>query len=387
MKKLLCPKLSKLKNLSLGCFSLFMLCSLGCKQRPSGTPLPAKTVFKKEIDVGNATTIKGKVFSWPTDTVYFATFTFHSPYSTVEGFKVLTADRTFEFTFDQASSPFIVFLTPERKFLNLRNDILFENLTSKYYRGYCQKFYDYPITTYLIEPGTATNVELTKTGRYDKTLINFLNVNKYNSAYYQTTFVMDQCLDEALSSKSTPALKEIKNVDIGIRHLSDSLNKLLANLEEQRPYISPFLYSYTRSEIEFGGKKEFLRYFLLDHKKETSVMFAGKIPEKIDKVIEFNKQHIDDATLIGQEYNEFLELYLSFKFSKLKNKLITYKEFDREKFEFALKELPQPSRYYYLANNLLHISYDENKKEMVTRLIQLYPNGELNGKLLKKYHG
>lgn len=359
--------------------SIFLLFTLSCNQQP------IKAQFKSKLNK-KKTTIKGEVHNWPTDTVYFATFTFHSPYSTVEGFQKLTSDKTFEYSFDQVDKPFIIFLTPERKFLDLRNDVLFENLTDKYYRGYCQKFYDYPITTYLIEPGTETKIELTKTTRYGKTLIKFLNANTYSSEYYQTTFVLDQGLDEVLDSRFDITLKDIKNIDNAIKNLNNKSNELLTELEKERQYISPFLYKYAKSEIEFGGKKEFLRYLLLNHKEETSKIFSNKIPEKINKVMEFDKEKVDYATTISQEFNEFLELYLTFKFSKLKNKLIIYKEFDKEKFDFALKEVPQASKYYYLANNLLHLNCNEETKKLVTRLVVLFPDGKLNDKLSKKYN-
>jgi hypothetical protein len=124
----------------------------------------------------------------------------------------------------------------------------------------------------------------------------------------------------------------------------------------------------------------------LDHKEEASKIFRNKIPKMISNVVEFNKKGIDYATMISQEYNEFLELYLNFKFSKQKNKLIIYKELDKEKFDFALKELPRASKYFYLANNLLHLKYNIKTNELVTRLIKLYPDGKLNDKLLKKYN-
>lgn len=359
--------------------SIFLLFNLSCNQQSLKIPFDAKLNQMH-------TTIKGKVDNWPTDTVYFATFTFHSPYSTVEGFQRLTSAKTFEYSFDQVNEPFIIFLTPERKFLDLRNDVLFENLTDKYYRGYCQKFYDYPITTYLIEPGTETKVELTKVKRYGQTLIKFLNSNPYNSAYYQTTFVLDQGLDEVLDSRFDISLKDIKNIDNAIKNLDHKLKELLTELDKEQQYISPFLYKYTKSEIEFGAKKEFLRYFLLDHKVEVSKIFNNKVPEKINDVVEFDKENIDYATMISQEYNEFLELYLSFKFSKLKSKLITYKEFDKEKFDLVLKELPKASKYNYLANNLLHLNHNVKTKKLAARLIKLYPDGELNDKLVKKYN-
>ncbi|RZK42524.1 MAG: hypothetical protein EOO90_06700 [Pedobacter sp.] len=355
-----------------------LLFVFGCTQTPE------RKTYRKEKT--KKTVLIGKVVDWPTDTVYFATFTFHSPYSTVEGFQKLRSDKTFEYNFDQIDQPFIVFVTPERKFLNLRNDVLFENLTDKYYRGYCQKFYDYPITTYLIEPGTETKVELTKKKRYGKTQIEFLNENPYNSAYYQTTFVLDQGLDEVLDSRHDAALKDIKNIGKAIENLNKKSTELLSELDSEKPYISPFLYKYTKSEIEFGARKEFLRYFLLDHKEETSKLFNTKIPEEVIRVIEFNKNSVDYATMISQEYNEFLELYLTFKFSQLKNKLFAYKEMDEEKFNLALKELPEFSVYHYLANNLLHLKFSNETKSLASKLTELYPKGNLNAKLSKKFN-
>jgi hypothetical protein len=368
----------QIKKISSRYVPILLLFTPACSQQPEKVP------FNSELNA-KTTMIKGKVNNWPTDTVYFATFTFHSPYSTVEGFKVLKADKTFEHVFNQPREPFVLFLTPERKFLDLRNDVLFENLTDKYYRGYCQKFYDYPITTYLIEPGTQTEVELTKTKRYGKTLIAFFNANKYNSEFYQTTFDLDNGLDEALDTRADSILKDLKNVDHAIEKLNSKAGELLTGLNKERQYISPFVYRYTKAEIEFGARKEFLRYLLLNHKEEASKLFSDKVPVEINNVIEFNKEDVDHATMISQEYNEFLELYLTFKFSKLKKELIAYKEFDQEKFEFALQELPKASRYFYLANNLLYLNDDGKAKDLVARLIELYPGGELNDKLRGRY--
>lgn len=376
--KFLRSTISQLQKSSFGSALILLLFTSGCRQQPEKMP------FNKDLNT-KKTSIKGKVHNWPTDTVYFATFTFHSPYSTTEGFQLLTPERTFEQIFGQVNEPFIVFLTPERKFLDLRNDVLFENLTDKYYRGYCQKFYDYPITTYLVEPGSETNVELTKTKRYDKTLIEFSNANKYNSEFYQTTFELDNGFDAVLDARANAALKDLKNIDQAIRNWNDKVQELLVGLNKEQPYISPYLYKYTKSEIEFGGKKEFLRYLLLDHKDEAAALFANQIPEDINTVIEFDKDNVDHATMLSQEYNEFLELYLTFKLSKQNSKLITYKAFDEEKFAFALQELPKASGYYYLANNLLHISPNVNTKQLVARLAALYPKGDLNDKLVEKY--
>ncbi len=234
-----------------------------------------------------------------------------------------------------------------------------------------------PMTTYLIEPCSETIVELTKTSRYGKTKIKFSNENMYNSEFYQSTFDLDQRFDEAvtLSKTTEEANKNIKQ----------KLSEQLTNLEKEKSYISPFLYNYTYAEIRFGAKKEFLRYLMLDHKEETEKLLQKKIPAHINEIIEFNAQDIDYATLISQEYNEFIELYLNFKNSESKNELIIFKTFDKDKFDLALKELPQASKYYYLANNLLYANYNVETEELYTRLIGEYPNGELNDKLIEKY--
>ena len=85
------------------------------------------------------------------------------------------------------------------------------------------------------------------------------------------------------------------------------------NLDKEQPYISPFLYNYIKAEIEFGARKEFLRYLLLDHKGSASKLFENGTPADIMAVVEFDKENIGYATVISQEYNEFIELYLNFK--------------------------------------------------------------------------
>ncbi|MEN8193084.1 MAG: hypothetical protein ABFS12_09735 [Bacteroidota bacterium] len=349
--------------------TLLLLITIGCNQQKQ----PFNNSIKKEY-----TSIKGKVNKWHTDTVYMATLPFHSPYSTYDDFKVISADKAFEFKFDNIDKPFILLLTPERKFLDYRKFLLFESLTDKYYKGYCKDFYTKPMSTYIIEPGSETIVELTKISRYGETQMKILNENAYNLEYYQTTFDLDQRFDEVVTLAKTR--------DKAIEDLNNKRNELLIKLDKEKKYISPFLYKYVKAEIEFGARKEFLRYLMLDHKEETSQLFGNEIPTEINNVIKFNKENVDYATLISQEYNEFLELYLNFKFSELKNELITYKEFDNEKFDFALKELPQASKYYYLANNLLYSVCTEQTKELFASLIVEYPQGELNDRLSKKYN-
>ena len=55
-------------------------------------------------------------------------------------------------------------------------------------------------------------------------------------------------------------------------------------------------------------------------------------------------------------------------------------EFDNEKFEFAMNELPEVSKYSYLANNILHKNTNIDSK-LIRMLIQKFPDGELNDQL------
>ena len=59
-----------------------------------------------------------------------------------------------------------------------------------------------PMTTYLMEPRSETIVNLSKTTRYGQTEISFLNENAYGSAYYQSTFDLDQRFDEVITASS-----------------------------------------------------------------------------------------------------------------------------------------------------------------------------------------
>ena len=56
-----------------------------------------------------------------------------------------------------------------------------------------------------------------------------------------------------------------------------------------------------------------------------------------------------------------------------------------KKFDFALKELSEISKYYYLANNLLPADNSIHFKNLATRLTHDYPDGELNINLIEKY--
>ena len=98
--------LPSIKKSSLLSISILMLFVLGCDHQNTKTP------FKKALRSTN-TSIKGSVYNWPTDTVYFATFTFHSTYSTVEGYQILSPDKTFELNKNNVDKTFVLFLTPD----------------------------------------------------------------------------------------------------------------------------------------------------------------------------------------------------------------------------------------------------------------------------------
>lgn len=359
-------------------FSLIILISLtfiGCNHKSQ--KLPFDYSIKKEH-----TLIKGKVNNWHTDTVYMATLPYHSPYSTIDDYMVLKSDKSFEFTFNDFNKPFILCLTPERKFLDHRSFLLYECFTEEYYKGYCKNFFTMPMTTYIIEPNTETIVELNKNGRYGETEIKFLNQNSYSSEYYQTTFNIDQRFDEILT-QSTPADSDV--IDETINKYNKKIEEQLNELEQNKPFISPFVFGYVKAEIIFGAKKEILRDLMLDNAEYTSKIFESDIPSNLIKMIEFERNEIDYATLISQEYNEFIELYLNFKNSLNNKKLTIHVPFDSEKYDLATKELPNLSKYYYLANNLLFANCNDESIELFKRLAEEYPDKELNDKLIEKY--
>jgi hypothetical protein len=358
-------------KLGLGGLSLFLLLILGCNKQSQKMPFIKEENLKK-------TSIKGKVDNWPTDTIYFASLPFHSPYSTFEGFHILKQDKTFKFAFDQADKPFILLLTPEKRFLDHRNFLLFESFTPEYYQGYCKNFFTMPMTTYLIEPGTETIVELSKTTRYGHTEIRFLNENAYNSTYYQSTFDLDQKFDEVISSS--------ESLDEAVEHMIKKEEDLLESLEKERDYISPFVYNYTKAEIKFGAKKELLRFLLIDHPEIISTFIQNETLEIVEKRIDFDGENIDYATIISQEYNEFLELYINLKYSAKSHELVVYKAFDKEKYDLVSSVLPQLSKYLYLANNLLHSNKTEQTRALYKRIVKEYPEGELNAKLINKFN-
>lgn len=359
-------------------FSLIILISLtfiGCNHKSQ--KLPFDNSIQKEH-----TLIKGKVNDWPTDTIYMATLPFQSPFSTIDRYMILDSDKRFEFVFNGIEKPFILCLTPEKIFLDHRSFLLFECFTEEYYKGYCKNFFTMPMSTYIIEPNTETIVELNKDGRYGETEIYFLNDNSYSSKYYQTTFSIDQNFDEILTHST---LLNSKIITETINKFENMIAEQLEKLDQNELFISPFVFKYVRAEIIFGAKKELLRDLMLDNAEYASNLLKFDIPDNLIKMIEFDRNEFDYATLISQEYNEFIELYLNFKNSVNNKKLIVYMSFNTEKYDLAEKELPNLAKYYYLANNLLFANCNEESFKLFERLLEKYPAGELNDKLLEKY--
>jgi hypothetical protein len=354
---------------------------------------------------GQVTEIKGKVHNWPTDTVYLATLPFHSPYSNSIDFQVLSKDSLFDFKFKEKKEPFVFFISPEKVSVSSQIKLLlYDNLTDQHYYGNCIKVYTYGITTYLVEPNNVIDIDLTLNSwteqlssetaekyrtygiqipidnimlNVGKTKIEFLNPDKLGYECYQESFDLDDKCDKALEHK--------KDISSAIKSLVETEQKLLSVLEQAKTLISPFLYGYIKAEIEFGARKELLKYLRFDHEKYMSTLFKTDIPAEIIEIIEFDKKNINSATMISEEYNEYLEIYLNFKFSMQKGEYVVYKQFDKEKFDFAIQELPEKSRYFYLANNLLHCNNLDDNTKLYKMLIRNYPDGNLNNKLDEKF--
>lgn len=349
--------------------TLFTVCACSGTYKKEPYIEPKKT---------SQTRVEGKVFNWPSDTLHYFSLPFYSPYSSVKGYEILSVNRSFSLSFDELTEPMILCLTPEERFVSkLRNDLLLESFTDEYYWGYCGNTYKVPITTYLIEPGTELKIDLTKTSRLGLTQIEFLNENAYSHDYYQSTFDLDQRFDElyTMSSSFDESLKEAKQLE----------TQFIQDLNKEKSFISPFLHKYVSAEIQYASKKEFLRYLMLDSREETELLFTGDVPDEIIAFVEFDHSKVDYATLMSQEFNEFIELYVNFK-NSLKNKeLIIFKEFDAEKYNLANEILTGQLKYYYLANNLLHSESKNELKDAYLRFVAEYPNGDLNTALLKKY--
>lgn len=389
--------------------TIFILLALSCHQENKRKVTKSELVKSIPIKVENSfdkikegkTYIRGKVKNWITDTIYFTTLPYYSPYSNETYYQTLSSDSTFYLGFNEIKNPVIVQIAPRKKTIDRNiNALLFDNLTEKHYFGQCEKFNTYNITTYLLEPSDSVLVEINynswiekisekkakylkslgveiiegnKVRDYGKSKLTFLNPDKNSLEYYQKWFGVDDKYDYEIemSFRIKSAFKKVLNVK----------NKLVSDLNHEKSNITPFLYEHLLAYIEFGAKKEFLKNLILEEKDYLS----GKVPIEILDFLEFDKESINSATILCDQYNDYLEFYLTYKMNKKTGNNNTYYGFDEKKYDLVKSELPKASQYYYLANQLLQQKKSEKNENLAIRLTKENPKGDLNEKLNKKY--
>jgi hypothetical protein len=92
--------------------------------------------------------------------------------------------------------------------------------------------------------------------------------------------MLDDIIDKVLSAPSS------ENLDFAVSKMNYIEKSLLKDLEINRAKLSPFFYEYIKSEIEFGTKKEFLKYLRFereDYLKE--IMNNREIPSNFFDII------------------------------------------------------------------------------------------------------
>jgi hypothetical protein len=326
------------------------------------------------------TVIKGKVQQWPTDTVYLHTLPFHSPFSGLLEYQLVSKEGLFNFQFDKTDKPFVFFISSQKKIVDDQiKGLLFDNLTKEHYWGNCIKIYTYGKTTHLIEPGDTIDMNIKWNG-WNRTDVSFKGKNKFKYEYYQKSFDLDDKLDKALSVISS------ENTDLAISALKNATKNLLDDLELNKAKLTPVFVDYIKAEIEFGAKKEFLKY--LWSKKEITlkeIITTGNIPDKFLEIVAFNKSSINDATLISEEYNEFVEEYINFLANIANKQYKKYNTLSRSKLKVVTENLPENSAYYYVANQFLLNDAASEFNGLIKKFILRHPDGELNSKLKEKY--
>lgn len=362
---------------------------------------PIKFDYSVNENLKAETYIKGKVHNWLTDTVYLTTLPYYSPYSNETYYQTLSKDSTFQFDFHDIDKPIIIQLTSTKSAIDGNiNTLLFDNLTDQHYYGQCAKFNTYRLTTYVLEPNDSILVELNfnswieklsdKKAKYLKSLgvkvsddntvrdygktgITFLNPNKSSLQNYQKWFAVDDQFDSEIEHSN--------NVDDAYNKVYKLKEKLLSDLQKEKSNTTPFLFEHLKAYIEFSAKKEFLKNLILKDKE----YLKGKVKPEIKEFLEFDKNAIDFAVLSCDQYNDYLEFYLTYKFNTRNGNNLKYYPFNKEKFELVTEVLPEKSQYYYLANQLLHQENIIENKDLSIQLIQKYSNGDLNEKIEEKY--
>ncbi|AOW08523.1 hypothetical protein [Flavobacterium gilvum] len=337
----------------------------------------------------NKTIIKGKVHRWPTDTIYLHTLPFHSPYSGVLKYKLISKDSTFNFQFENTDKPFVFFITSQKKVVDQQTKgLLFDNLAEEHYWSNCFKIYTYGKTTNLIEPNEKLDMDITWNG-WNKTDVSFKGPNKFKHEYYQKSFDLSDKEKDALKGPSS------ENIEWAISDLKNVTQSSLDELKLDKDKLGPVFYDYLKAEIEFGARKFFLQYLWSEKVNDLKEIIAtGKIPDKFVEILAFNKYSINDATLISEEYNEFVEEYANFLTNIANKEYKKFNPFSPKKVEIIGSKLPEKSAYYYIANQCLLIDDDASEfiindsnvlKKLAKKIIVHFPNGELNSKLREKY--
>lgn len=337
----------------------------------------------------------GKVHNWPTDTIYVQTLPFHSPISNMIKHTLISKDSTFLFEFEKTNKPFVFYIGASKSQIEKNvKKVLFDNFTKEgHLTSYCDKFYTWEVTTHLIEPLEKVVVDLTYNG-WNKTKVQFSDENKFKNEFFQKTFLIGSGIGKRLQ------VEKNNSIELVIENLKKYEKNLLKILEKEKSKLGNTHYNYIKAEIEFGVKIEFIKFLKTYKKKFMDTLFLNKIPKKIIDLIEFDKKQINDATLINETYNKYLESYLNFKINIINKKNIEYNPISYQKFRTAIKILPKSSVYYYLANHLLQKSnnhlykifksnskFNENAllEELITGIIKHYPNGKLNNSIIKKF--
>lgn len=358
--------------------------------------------------------IKGKVFSWPSDTVFLQTMPFHSPFSSGLVFQVLDEDSTFSFQLESTDLPLVVQLYSKKEYAELnKEELLLLNYTDDYYYGHCVKFYTYGASTFLLEPGKSLDVRITANLLREKlspemaeqyknaggnllddntieyhgeTGLVFSGENCTQYEYFQGIFDLQDKVDNRLELYQN---KPFEKMDKAIDSYNKIRAKLLDNLEGEKDNLSDTYYEYVKAEIEFGARVEFLKFLMFTNKKETEVLdsfFSKEISQNIIDIIEFDKNKITPAVMASEAYNKYREIYINFKLNMQNKKFSPYYEFNAQKCKTAIQELPEETVYYYLAGQLLSALRTEDwVEDLLVEIIVEFPEGELNERLMEKY--
>ena len=362
------------------------------------------------------TTIKGTVLNWPTDTIYIQTMPFNSPHSSELKFQTIKKDSVFNFSFISDEKPTVVQIYTNKKHAeNNKEQLLFLNYTDKYYYSHCDKFYTHGVTTFLLEPNKTLEVVLkhnqhekklsnkvaekykkigievspnNTVNTVNKTTIDFIGDTNFQNEYYQTYFNVDDKIDNRLK------IYETEPIEKAISSYHKITTKLIGKLELEKNKLSPVFYDYLKAEIEFGARKEFLKFLMLTKEKEMDTFFSKEIPEEISNIIEFDRSKINSTVILSEEYNKFLMLYLNFKLNITNKKYNSHYSFSIQKGKIIFKKFPRISVFYFMQNYLLFTNKEQLLKDLkseddaeglINSVVKNAPDKVLKEKLIKKY--